>query len=102
MLQCTIRTKGCLSMTSRKTDTARAQENLEAVAEAQKKTIEAAVKNGTEAFAKGYERLYGASREQFEQANQAAFQVRSEERRVGKECGSTCRSRCSPDHQKKK
>src|SRR3546814_14339030 len=25
---------------------------------------------------------------------------RSEERRVGKECGSTCRSRWSPDHQK--
>src|SRR3546814_12618894 len=24
--------------------------------------------------------------------------VRSEERRVGKECVSTCRSRCSPDH----
>src|SRR3546814_13727048 len=27
---------------------------------------------------------------------------RSEERRVGKECVSTCRSRWSPDHQKKK
>src|SRR3546814_16483863 len=26
---------------------------------------------------------------------------RSEERRVGKECVSTCRSRCSPDHLKK-
>src|SRR3546814_17293786 len=26
---------------------------------------------------------------------------RSEERRVGKECGSTCRSRWSPDHTKK-
>src|SRR3546814_18518218 len=26
---------------------------------------------------------------------------RSEERRVGKECVSTCRSRWSPDHQKK-
>src|SRR3546814_20473437 len=24
--------------------------------------------------------------------------IRSEERRVGKECGSTCRSRWSPDH----
>src|SRR3546814_12841617 len=24
--------------------------------------------------------------------------TRSEERRVGKECVSTCRSRCSPDH----
>src|SRR3546814_15388835 len=27
---------------------------------------------------------------------------RSEERRVGKECVSTCRSRCAPYHQKKK
>src|SRR3546814_11655228 len=27
---------------------------------------------------------------------------RSEERRVGKECVSTCRSRCSPSHYKKK
>src|SRR3546814_13615617 len=27
---------------------------------------------------------------------------RSEERRVGKECVSTCRSRCSPDHYTKK
>src|SRR3546814_21153565 len=27
---------------------------------------------------------------------------RSEERRVGKECGSTCRSRWSPDHSKNK
>src|SRR3546814_13183995 len=27
---------------------------------------------------------------------------RSEERRVGKECVSTCRSRWSPDHKKKK
>src|SRR3546814_18445178 len=28
--------------------------------------------------------------------------LRSEERRVGKECGSTCRSRWSQDHEKKK
>src|SRR3546814_20366398 len=28
--------------------------------------------------------------------------TRSEERRVGKECVSTCRSRWSPDHEKKK
>src|SRR3546814_7528149 len=28
--------------------------------------------------------------------------IRSEERRVGKECVSTCRSRWSPDHEKKK
>src|SRR3546814_12605763 len=29
------------------------------------------------------------------------FDERSEERRVGKECVSTCRSRCSPYHSKK-
>src|SRR3546814_18732234 len=29
-------------------------------------------------------------------------EIRSEERRVGKECVSTCRSRWSPDHSKKK
>src|SRR3546814_17148737 len=28
--------------------------------------------------------------------------LRSEERRVGQECVSTCRSRCSPTHSKKK
>src|SRR6056297_3386201 len=33
-------------------------------------------------------------------AGMASF--RSEERRVGKECVSTCRSRWSPDHKKKK
>src|SRR3546814_15335529 len=31
----------------------------------------------------------------------ARYERRSEERRVGKECVSTCRSRWSPDHQKK-
>src|SRR3546814_20352237 len=31
-----------------------------------------------------------------------AARERSEERRVGKECASTCRSRRSPDHEKKK
>src|SRR3546814_20661315 len=30
------------------------------------------------------------------------WDYRSEERRVGKECGSTCRSRWSPLHEKKK
>src|SRR3546814_15507617 len=30
------------------------------------------------------------------------FQLRSEERRVGKECVCTCRSRCSPFHKNKK
>src|SRR3546814_11822621 len=33
-------------------------------------------------------------------AHKAAYEriTRSEERRVGKECGSTCRTRWSPDH----
>src|SRR3546814_13971470 len=30
------------------------------------------------------------------------LEIRSEERRVGKECASTCRSRWSPYHEKKK
>src|SRR3546814_12181788 len=33
---------------------------------------------------------------------QAMIAIRSEERRVGKECVSTCRSRWSPYHKKKK
>src|SRR3546814_3911120 len=35
-------------------------------------------------------------------ANNSMVDARSEERRVGKECVSTCRSRWSPYHQKKK
>src|SRR3546814_14233902 len=34
--------------------------------------------------------------------NHHRFKTRSEERRVGKECVSTCRSRWSPYHEKKK
>src|SRR3546814_18953865 len=41
----------------------------------------------------------GVHRQSFGQRRQ---QTRSEERRVGKECVSTCRSRCSPYHTKKK
>src|SRR3546814_8397185 len=37
-----------------------------------------------------------------ELAEEAAAEQRSEERRVGKECVSTCRSRRSPNHSKKK
>src|SRR3546814_13627187 len=33
---------------------------------------------------------------------QCGFSSRSDERRVGKECVSTCRSRRSPDHEKQK
>src|SRR3546814_15152204 len=36
------------------------------------------------------------------QAIDLRFAIRSEERRVGKECVSTCRSRWSPYHSKKK
>src|SRR3546814_4234170 len=38
----------------------------------------------------------------YELAVQQAFRERSEERRVGKECVSTCRYRWSPYHSKKK
>src|SRR3546814_17037969 len=37
-----------------------------------------------------------------EQARSEGVRIRSEERRVGKECVSTCRSRWSPYHYKKK
>src|SRR3546814_13408855 len=37
-----------------------------------------------------------------EPARRELRETRSEERRVGKECVSTCRSRWSPDHYKKK
>src|SRR3546814_15633539 len=43
-------------------------------------------------------RLVGAVADQID----AEFALRSEERRVGKECVSTCRSRWSQDHYKKK
>src|SRR3546814_20441434 len=38
----------------------------------------------------------------YEVRGQVVFADRSEERRVGKEWGSTCRSRWSPSHSKKK
>src|SRR3546814_14158981 len=40
--------------------------------------------------------------ELFQRAAMQLFYDRSEERRVGKECVSTCRSRWSPKHSKKK
>src|SRR3546814_17150013 len=43
---------------------------------------------------------YGVPVEEIQEA--IKFGVRSEERRVGKECVSTCRSRWSPYHSKKK
>src|SRR3546814_11284618 len=45
--------------------------------------------------------LTGASVEQLEDLVEAALLERSEERRVGKECVSTCRSRGWPCHTKK-
>src|SRR3546814_15516966 len=52
---------------------------------------------------------YQAARDHFGRALQLAAEIqhvpqilRSEERRVGKECVSTCRSRWSPTHKKKK
>src|SRR3546814_15315770 len=43
-----------------------------------------------------------APRQQVEPAQEGSAGIRSEERRVGKECVSTCRSRWSPYHEKKK
>src|SRR3546814_14825192 len=48
------------------------------------------------------EGLVGAGLRGFAQQRRGAFQVRSEERRVGKECVSTCRSRWSPYYETKK
>src|SRR3546814_11258123 len=56
--------------------------------------------NAMSAFIDGRERILtieDAAELQLQQAH-----VRSEERRVGKECVSTCRSRWSPYHTKKK
>src|SRR3546814_11693553 len=48
----------------------------------------------------GADARVGADRERADRT--AARDERSEERRVGKECVSTCRARWSPYHQKKK
>src|SRR3546814_19150012 len=42
--------------------------------------------------------LYWARSRVLEYLNQAQGRLRSEERRVGKECGSTCRSGGAPSH----
>src|SRR3546814_16574255 len=45
------------------------------------------------------ERAFGAEFAQFEKGDPDLVErLRSEERRVGKECVSTCRTRVSPDH----
>src|SRR3546814_13227117 len=45
---------------------------------------------------------HGCARRERGAVGQFLAQTRSEERRVGKECVSTCRSRWSPYHKKKK
>src|SRR3546814_19805744 len=45
---------------------------------------------------------FGHAEPRLRTASDGATACRSEERRVGKECVSTCRSRWSPDHSKKK
>src|SRR3546814_14211687 len=55
--------------------------------------------DGTIAENVGYGALHEASHDEIRKALEAANLLsRSEERRVGKECVSTCRSRCSPYH----
>jgi len=51
-----------------------AQETLEAVAEAQKKTFDEALKAGADAFAKSYEEVYNQAREQMDKAQKSAFE----------------------------
>ena len=53
--------------------------------------MNAAMKNNCEAF----EKLNGM---ECMECGSCAYVCRSEERRVGKECASKCRSRWSPDH----
>src|SRR3546814_19317242 len=43
-----------------------------------------------------------AENDRFVQALKTVLKSRSDERSVGKGCGSTCRSRWSPEHEKKK
>ena len=60
--------------TAKKTGAAKsAQETLEAVAEAQKKTMDDAIQAGTDAFAKGYEEFYNTSREKMDEAQKSVF-----------------------------
>src|SRR3546814_13465878 len=51
------------------------------------------------AFVAAYEKKYGYVPSLY---SSQGFDARSEERRVGKECVSTCRSRWAPYHKKKK
>jgi len=51
-----------------------AQETLEAVAEAQKKTFDEALKAGSVSFAKSYEEVYNQAREQMDKAQKSAFE----------------------------
>ena len=45
-----------------------------------------------------WEKAFLLEKRRLDFLKKTAIQVRSEERRVGKECVSTCRSRGSPDH----
>ena len=59
--------------TAKKTGTAKATETLEAVAVAQQKQLEDAVKAGTDAFSQGYEQVYATTKEQMDKVNEFAF-----------------------------
>src|SRR3546814_18458935 len=69
--------------------------------------LEKVVRKGADSFLGGTDICFARRKvvkiESFtEPADAAGVKVRSEERRVGKECVSTCRSRWSPYHSKKK
>src|SRR3546814_16409113 len=63
---------------------------------AHQETVETVLKAGTQVAAKGYEQAVALAPEQVDKASQPLFRRRPEERRVGNECVSTCRSRWLP------
>jgi phasin family protein len=64
-----------MATTTKKNGTAKtAQETLEAVAEAQKKSFDDAVQAGTDAFAQGYEEFYNTTRAKMDEAQKTAFE----------------------------
>src|SRR3546814_12434297 len=65
----------------------------------QKRTaVRLADENTFEAVYRKWLKHRGLSLKEGRQTTLSILPRRSEERRVGKECGSTCRSRWSPDH----
>ena len=62
-----------MASTKKTAGTKTAQETLENLAEAQKKSFDDALQAGTEAFAKAYEEFYNSARDQMTKAQQSIF-----------------------------